>query len=360
MSTSLRVLILEDRPADVELMLHELRRAGFEPDWQRVETEADYLAHLGADFDVILSDYFMPQFDAPRALHLLQERGLDIPFIIVTGSISEEVAVESIKQNVADYLLKDRLARLGPAVTRALEQKRLRDERRRTEERLRLQSAALEAAANGIVITDRAGTTLWVNLAFTRLTSYTAEEVIGQNPRLLKSGQHDAAFYQELWETILSGQVWHGEIINRRKDGSLYTEEMTITPVQDERGEITNFIAIKQDVTERKLAEEKLRYLSTHDVLTDLYNRAFFEAELARHERGRQFPVSVVMADVDDLKAINDGLGHATGDELLRQAAQLFKSVLRAERWWRGSAVTNSRHCFPRPMPPRWRLSWNG
>jgi CheY-like chemotaxis protein len=113
MATSLSVLILEDREADAELMLHELRRAGFKPRWQRVETEQDYLAHLTPTLDVILADYTLPQFDALRALHLLQKCGLDIPFIVITGSISEEVAVECMKQGAADYLLKDRLAAWG-------------------------------------------------------------------------------------------------------------------------------------------------------------------------------------------------------------------------------------------------------
>ena len=122
-------------------------------------------------------------------------------------------------------------------------------ERGRAEESLRLQSTALESAANAIVITNREGTILWVNPAFTSLTGYTAEEAIGQNPRVLKSGKHDASFYKNLWDTVLSGQVWRSEIINLRKDGRLYTEEMTITPVRDERGEISHFIAIKQNIT---------------------------------------------------------------------------------------------------------------
>jgi PAS domain S-box-containing protein len=132
-------------------------------------------------------------------------------------------------------------------------------ERKRAGERLRLQSAALEAAANGIVITDREGTILWTNPAFTALTGYTKEEAIGQNPRIVKSGLHDLAFYQNLWQTILSGRVWHNEIINRRKDGDLYVEEMTLTPVRSTGDEITHFIAIKQDVTERRRTENKLR-----------------------------------------------------------------------------------------------------
>lgn len=137
MATALRVLIVEDRPADAELMVHELRRAGFEPDWQRVETEEDYLAALTALPDIILADHTLPQFGAPRALELLKKQDLNIPFIVITGSISEEVAVERIKQGAADYMLKDRMARLGPAVERAFNEKRLRDEKRKADEEIR-------------------------------------------------------------------------------------------------------------------------------------------------------------------------------------------------------------------------------
>ncbi len=260
MSTPIRVMILEDDPADAELMVRELRRAGFEPDWQRVETEADYVSGLNPTLDLILADYNLPQYDAMRALACLQERGLDIPFIVVSGSISEEVAVECMKRGATDYLLKDRLARLGPAVAQALGQRRLREERQRAEDLLRLQSSVMEAAANAIIITDQSGRIAWVNPAFTRLTGYSLQEVWARDLRLLKSGLHGEAFYRQMWETILAGRVWSGEIVNRRKDGSLYPEEMTITPVRDERGTISHFIAIKQDITERKRAEEAVRH----------------------------------------------------------------------------------------------------
>ena len=144
-------------------------------------------------------------------------------------------------------------------------------ERKRSEESLRLQSAALEAAANAIVITDQAGNILWVNAAFTAFTGYTAPEVAGRNPRLLKSGNHDAAFYRNLWQTISAGQVWSGEMSNRRKDGSVYAEEMTITPLRNADGVITRYIAIKQDITKRKQAEEALR-------LTEERNRSIIES----------------------------------------------------------------------------------
>jgi two-component system cell cycle sensor histidine kinase/response regulator CckA len=132
-------------------------------------------------------------------------------------------------------------------------------ELRRAEESLHLQAAALESAANSMVITDSEGTIRWVNPAFTKMTGYSSSEVLGQNPKILKSGLQDRRFYKQLWNTILSGKVWQGQVTNRRKNGEHYVEEMTITPVQDGDGKITNFIAIKQDITDRKRAEEALR-----------------------------------------------------------------------------------------------------
>jgi PAS domain S-box-containing protein len=123
----------------------------------------------------------------------------------------------------------------------------------------RLQSAALEAAANAIVITNSAGVIVWANRALTAMTGYDREEIIGKTPQALKSGVHGSEFYSALWATILAGRVWHGEVVNRRKDGSLYTEEMTITPFPSDVGQPTHFIAIKQDVSARKAAEAALR-----------------------------------------------------------------------------------------------------
>ncbi len=132
--------------------------------------------------------------------------------------------------------------------------------RKRAEEELRVRNAAVSAAANGIVITDNRGVIQWANPAFTKLTGYSAEEARGKTPgELVSSGVQDAEFYRRMWGTILGGEVWQGEIVNRRKDGGLYTEEMMITPVRNAGGAIVNFIAIKHDISERKRAEEILR-----------------------------------------------------------------------------------------------------
>jgi|GEM_PF-333720 len=147
-------------------------------------------------------------------------------------------------------------------------------ERMRMEETMRLQSTVLNAAANAIVITDKNATIEFVNPAFTALTGYTLSEAVGRNPKdLVKSGVHDKSFYQSMWETILAGHVWKGEMVNRTKDGRLYTEEQTITPVVGNDGVITHFVSIKQDITERKKAEQSLK---------DSESRlsAFFEATL--------------------------------------------------------------------------------
>ena len=131
--------------------------------------------------------------------------------------------------------------------------------RKQAEETVSVLSQAMEAAANSIVLTDRKGRILWVNPAFTRLTGYSLDEVLTHNPRILKSGKQPPAFYEELWRTILSGEPWHGELVNRRKDGSLYNEEMTIAPVRASGANITHFVGIKQNISERKRAEALLR-----------------------------------------------------------------------------------------------------
>ena len=229
----IRVLIVEDRPSDAELMSERLEDEGFAPVWERVETEEQYLAALSIRPDIILSDWRLPRFSGLRALSLLRDQQLDIPFVIVSGSIGEEAAVDAMHGGAEDYVLKDRLARLGPAVRRARERKRMRDERRAADAQLRLAATVFESSTEGVTITDREGTILAVNRAFAEITGYDAAEVIGRNPRILQSGRHDGSFYRDMWATILATGRWRGEVWNRRKDGQIYPEWMTISAVVD-------------------------------------------------------------------------------------------------------------------------------
>jgi PAS domain S-box-containing protein len=132
------------------------------------------------------------------------------------------------------------------------------------------QSSALEAAANGIIVTNKVGTILFANKAFCAMAGYSPEEILGKTPNFLKSGKHDASFFTELWETILAGRVWQGEIVNRRKNGTFYHEEMTITPIRETDGEISHFIAIKKDITQHTRLKEQLHHMQKMEAIGQL------------------------------------------------------------------------------------------
>ena len=201
-------------------------------------------------------------------------------------------------------------------------------QRKRAEARLRLQSAALESAANAIVITDRAGNISWANSAFTRLTGYSAAEIRDANIRLLKSDQHDPAFFGTMWQTLMDGQVWNAEMINRRKDGSRYTEENTITPVRNEDGEITHFIAVKQDITQRKQAEEKLTEFSNK--LQVLSRRLVEAQETERRHIARELHDEIgqdLTAAEMHLQALLGSPGTAALGPRLKESLQVIERV---------------------------------
>lgn len=232
----------------------------------------------------------------------------------------------------------------------------LRDQRgaSRGPDALRVQATALRSAANGVVITDRAGTITWVNPAACAITGYSAEELVGRHTRILKSTRHEPEFYAKLWRTVTRGDSWSGTIVNRRKDGTEYQEEQTIAPVLDENGAITHFIAIKQDVTEQRRVQaelerahaelaarlseiedlnEQLREQAIRDPLTGLHNRRYLEQTMKRDiSRARRSGESLVVAaiDVDHFKSVNDVHGHAVGDRVLLQLADVLLSQVRS------------------------------
>lgn len=278
MNRPLKVLILEDAQADAELMVHELKQAGFLPDWIRVDTEDSYLAALASGPDLILSDYSLPQFDAFLALQLMQGRKQDIPFIVISGTITEDAAVEFMKRGASDYLLKDRMARLGQAVIRALEQRELREEKKRTEEALR-ESEALYSAVVGqafdIIFLVDVNTKQIVdgNIAFQEMLGYSSKDL--SSLTFYDVVAHDKESIECDIECIkASGNYFIGSRKYRRKDGSIIDMAVSSTLIHYGKNEVLCIIA--RDVTERKKAEEALHksvqllekvYSSLHDAL---------------------------------------------------------------------------------------------
>ncbi len=285
MPTPLRILILEDDPYEAELEITTLEKAGYVCQWERVETRAEFLVCLNRpDYDLILADYLLPTLGGLTALELCRQRGLDLPFIFVSGQPGEEIAIKCLKAGATDYVLKDRLSRLGPAVQRALREKETQRQGRRAEEtlaekeqsfrllaenaqdtqrqwreeELRILSRAFEQSPGLIMITDTEGNIEYVNPRFTQVTGYTLEEIRGQNPRILKSGKMSPEEYEQLWRTITVGREWRGEFYNKKKSGEFYWASALISPIKDERGVTTHFLAVEEDITDHKQAQEAL------------------------------------------------------------------------------------------------------
>jgi len=316
------ILVVDDELPFRKAVAATLRREGYEvfEAGDGVEGLALATARLPS---IVLSDVNMNGRDGLELLRELRTRPetSSIPVILMTGEPQKTTSRFSMEKGADDYLQKPfKMEALLAAVQARLERRtsisrsmaaQQQAERLSAAEKIRLQTSALDAAANGMAITKPNGKILWVNHAFTKLTGYTAEEAVGQNPRILKSGQHPPAFYADLWATITAGKVWHGELANRRKDGTYYDEEMTITPVLDADGEIQNFIAIKQDVSERRKSDQLLAH--ERDLLRSLMDNLpdyiYFKDARSRFTR-----INLATARILGLAKPEDAFGKTDAD----------------------------------------------
>jgi diguanylate cyclase (GGDEF)-like protein/PAS domain S-box-containing protein len=205
-------------------------------------------------------------------------------------------------------------------------------ERKRAEAQLRLAARVFEQSGEGILITDARHTILMVNQAFTAITGYSEADVLGQTPRMLASGRHDQAFYRAIWEAISEQGRWQGEVWNRRKDGSLYPELLSIIRVLDAQGAVTHYIGISSDITQHKTAQARIQRLAHFDPLTGLPNRALLSDRISHELSAAQrhhTQLVVMFVDIDHFKNVNDTLGHRIGDALLIAVATRLKSAVR-------------------------------
>ena len=200
-------------------------------------------------------------------------------------------------------------------------------------EKLKL-TTAIEQASVTVIMTDKYGSIQYGNPAFEKISGFSLEEAIGKNPRILKSGLTPDTVFKDLWKNITEGKAWEGELINKRKDGTLYYEEARITPIIDSEGNIVNFLAIKQDISQRKYLEEKLKQTSRRDSLTNIYNRRYvFDKlnEIVKLNKIDRQMFSLAIIDIDFFKKVNDTYGHQAGDYILKEFAEILTQSIRTD-----------------------------
>jgi len=341
MSRSLRVLIVEDSEDDAFLVARRLKDAGYDLTWKRIDTaEAMTTALATMEWDAVISDYSMPRFSGLAALKTLQRSGLDLPFIMVSGQIGEETAVEAMRAGAHDYLMKNNMKRLVPALERELREAKVRSKRRQAEWTLRTQERFLrqiiDANPTHIFTRDRLGRFTMANQAVADSFQVSCEQLVGKHLSELT----DRTDLVERWlaedrEVLATGRPKSTaeNQVQIQTDGPVRWHQTVKLPIVPPGGQDLQVLGVSIDITDRKLAEQRLQHDALHDSLTGLPNRVLFmerlEFALAHHRRVRDYEFAVLYIDLNRFKIINDSMGHPAGDEVLVTLAGRLTACVR-------------------------------
>lgn len=320
------ILIVDDVVANVRLLKNLLQDVGqvvFAQDGMEALAQAE--RHRP---DIVLLDVMMPGLDGYetcRRLKALPETN-DIPVIFITGADAESDEEKGLAAGAIDYITKP----FAPAIVRARVQNHLALVRVRAE--LRKFKAAVDCSSAAIIIADREARIEYVNTAFVQGSGFSAADVLGQTPQMLKRGETSDEIPPALAQAIQDGTPWRGELRNRRKDGTLAWEDVAVAPVYDSSGAVAHFVAINSDITQRKEMESELRRLAVTDPLTGVANRRrLMEVgvlEMLRARRSGQ-GLCVMMLDIDHFKRINDTFGHPAGDAVIQAMSRVCTETVR-------------------------------
>ncbi len=330
--TPLRLLVLEDTEADALLIQRRLEQSGLKARIRRVDRTEQLAAALADEqWDAVLYDYTLPGMHFEDTIGLIRKQRPELPIVLVSGTVSEEMAVTLLQHGLNDFVLKDNLLRLPSVIRRAVNSAAERCRRKRAEDQLRKLAMVVEQSPTSIVITDTRPAIEYVNQAFLDQTGYSAAEVLGQNPSILNQGKTPPATYRNLWATICRGEVWNGEFCNTRKDGSVYLETATVAPIRADDGRVTHYVAVKSDVTQLRDSESRIHQLANFDELTGLPNRSLLldrlqQASRSARQTGRHG--MVLALDLDGFKFINDTHGYDIGNRVLESVAERLRENL--------------------------------
>ena len=335
MSGRLRILHLEDSPADAELIAARLAADDLECEMTRVESREPFLTALGrGGFDLVLADFALPAFDGLTALGLVREHDPDLPVILLSGTLGEDTAVEALKNGAADYVLKDRMTRLGSAVRRALREADERRERARAERELQRSEAKyrglFESILEGVFQWTSEGRMLTANPALLRMLGYASEEeLLAVDAGSLFARPDDLEELKRLLAGGGRGHTFETEL--RRRDGDEVPVLIAARAVDGESARIV-YEGTITDITEQKRYQEQLAHLAHHDALTGLYSRRRFVEELERqvaNARRSKATGAVLWFGLDRFQEINDSFGHPAGDQVLVEFAGALRRCVR-------------------------------